>query len=119
MIANPHLEAFRYDPYSKVLSREGYDHILMKTNRFLTILSNSIRWKMHILLKNIVKVLPQARLWACGLGTSPRQDLAATLTLFQSYTDVPTSFESRRRACTRLISLFISHCHFTEKISSC
>jgi len=33
MIANPHLEAFRYDPYSKVLSREGYDHILMKTNR--------------------------------------------------------------------------------------
>ena len=41
MIANPHLEAFRYDPYSKVLSREGYDHIQMKTNRFLTILSNS------------------------------------------------------------------------------
>ena len=25
MIANPHLEAFRYDPYSKILSREGYD----------------------------------------------------------------------------------------------
>ena len=42
MIANPHLEAFRYDPYSKVLSREGYDHIQMKTNRYLTILSNSI-----------------------------------------------------------------------------
>ena len=42
MIANPHLEAFRYDPYSKVLSREGYDHTLMKTNRFLTILYNSL-----------------------------------------------------------------------------
>ena len=34
MIANPNLEAFRYDPYSKILSREGYDHQLMKNNRF-------------------------------------------------------------------------------------
>ncbi len=33
MIANPDLEAYRYDPYSKVFSREYYDHQLMKTNR--------------------------------------------------------------------------------------
>jgi len=33
MIANPHLNAYRYDPYSKVFSREYYDHDLMKKNR--------------------------------------------------------------------------------------
>jgi 2-(3-amino-3-carboxypropyl)histidine synthase len=26
MIANPHVPAFRYDPYSKKLTREGYEH---------------------------------------------------------------------------------------------
>ena len=25
MIANPNVQAYRYDPYPKVLSREGYD----------------------------------------------------------------------------------------------
>ena len=77
MIANPHLEAFRYDPYSKVLSREGYDHTQMKTNRFLTILSNSISMENAYSVKNY-----------CN-------------------------------SVTRLISLFISHCHFTKKLSSC
>ena len=33
MIANPSLKAYRYDPYSKVFSKESYDHHLMKTNR--------------------------------------------------------------------------------------
>lgn len=33
MIANPHLNAYRYDPYSKVFSQEYYDHELMKKNR--------------------------------------------------------------------------------------
>ena len=118
MIANPHLEAFRYDPYSKVLSREGYDHTLMKTNRFLTILSNSISTENAYYVKNIVTVSPQARLWKCGHidWGRVRTKFWRTLTLFQPYTDVPTSFESHRRACTRLISLLISHCHFTEEI---
>jgi 2-(3-amino-3-carboxypropyl)histidine synthase len=33
MIANPDVEAYRYDPYSKVLSRERYDHVTMLANR--------------------------------------------------------------------------------------
>jgi len=33
MIANPHLNSYRYDPYSKVFSQEFYDHELMKRNR--------------------------------------------------------------------------------------
>lgn len=30
MIANPNIPAYRYDPYSKKLTREGYDHEEMK-----------------------------------------------------------------------------------------
>ena len=33
MIANPGVPAFRYDPYSKKLTREWYDHREMRTNR--------------------------------------------------------------------------------------
>jgi 2-(3-amino-3-carboxypropyl)histidine synthase len=34
MIQNPHIPAFRYDPYSKVLSSEGYDTVRLKTLRW-------------------------------------------------------------------------------------
>lgn len=34
MIQNPAVPAFRYDPYSKVLSSEGYDTALLKANRW-------------------------------------------------------------------------------------
>ena len=33
MIANPNLKAYRYDPYSKVFSREYYAYDLMTQNR--------------------------------------------------------------------------------------
>ncbi|KAK0453358.1 putative diphthamide synthesis protein-domain-containing protein [Armillaria borealis] len=33
MIANPGVPAFRYDPYSKKLTREGYDHVRMRDTR--------------------------------------------------------------------------------------
>lgn len=33
MIANPSIPAFRYDPYSKKLTRERYDHHEMQTVR--------------------------------------------------------------------------------------
>ncbi|TRY93459.1 hypothetical protein DNTS_005319 [Danionella cerebrum] len=37
MIANPEIPAFRYDPYSKVFSREYYDHEAMRATRLKTI----------------------------------------------------------------------------------
>lgn len=37
MIANPGVNAFRYDPYSKIFSQEYYDHELMKKNRLSAI----------------------------------------------------------------------------------
>ena len=33
MIANPSVQAYQYDPYSKVISRENYDHHQMKITR--------------------------------------------------------------------------------------
>jgi hypothetical protein len=33
MIRNPHVKSYRYDPYSKILSSEGYDVIKMKEIR--------------------------------------------------------------------------------------
>ncbi|XP_028430355.1 2-(3-amino-3-carboxypropyl)histidine synthase subunit 1 isoform X1 [Perca flavescens] len=37
MIANPDIPAYRYDPYSKVFSREYYDHEAMRALRFQAI----------------------------------------------------------------------------------
>uniref|UniRef100_A0A8D8YFN3 2-(3-amino-3-carboxypropyl)histidine synthase subunit 1 n=1 Tax=Cacopsylla melanoneura TaxID=428564 RepID=A0A8D8YFN3_9HEMI len=33
MISNPHLRAYRYDPYEKKITEEFYDHAVMKENR--------------------------------------------------------------------------------------
>lgn len=37
MIANPGVAAFRYDPYSKKLTRERYDHAEMRATRALAV----------------------------------------------------------------------------------
>lgn len=37
MIANPGVPAFRYDPYSKKLTREWYDHREMRSNRAIAV----------------------------------------------------------------------------------
>jgi len=56
MIANPSINAYRYDPYSKVFSREYYDHDLMKKNR-----------------KNAIEKAVEAETWGLILGTLGRQ----------------------------------------------
>uniref|UniRef100_A0AAY4EX45 2-(3-amino-3-carboxypropyl)histidine synthase subunit 1 n=1 Tax=Denticeps clupeoides TaxID=299321 RepID=A0AAY4EX45_9TELE len=56
MIANPDIPAYRYDPYSKIFSREYYDHEAMRENR----------------LKAIEKARSAQR-WGLILGTLGRQ----------------------------------------------
>ena len=56
MIANPHLNAYRYDPYSKVFSQEYYDHDLMKKNR-----------------QNAISLAMESTTWGLILGTLGRQ----------------------------------------------
>ena len=56
MIANPLVKAYRYDPYSKVLSREYYDHELMRKNR-----------------QKAIETAKQTDTWGLILGTLGRQ----------------------------------------------
>lgn len=50
MISNPGLEAWRYDPYSHVLSREGYDHKQMYSIRHSAIMEARKAKKWGIIL---------------------------------------------------------------------
>ena len=50
MIANPHIPAFQYNPYNKILSREYYDHPLMEKNRKESILKASMAKNYGIIL---------------------------------------------------------------------
>ncbi|XP_036351997.2 2-(3-amino-3-carboxypropyl)histidine synthase subunit 1 [Ochotona princeps] len=56
MIANPEVPAYRYDPYSKVLSREHYDHQRMQTAR-----------------QDAIAAARTAKSWGLILGTLGRQ----------------------------------------------
>ncbi|XP_077021618.1 2-(3-amino-3-carboxypropyl)histidine synthase subunit 1 isoform X2 [Tamandua tetradactyla] len=56
MIANPTVPAYRYDPYSKVLSREHYDHERMQTAR-----------------QEAIAAACSAQSWGLILGTLGRQ----------------------------------------------
>ena len=50
MISNPELAAYRYDPYSKVLSREYYDHQRMRETRRAAIVKASKASKYGLIL---------------------------------------------------------------------
>ncbi|XP_041097115.1 2-(3-amino-3-carboxypropyl)histidine synthase subunit 1 isoform X1 [Polyodon spathula] len=56
MIANPDTPAYRYDPYSKVFSREHYDHEAMRGTR-----------------KQAIETARRAQSWGLILGTLGRQ----------------------------------------------
>lgn len=56
MIANPSVPAYRYDPYSKILSREHYDHQRMQANR-----------------QEAIATARSAKSWGLILGTLGRQ----------------------------------------------
>lgn len=56
MIANPHLKAFRYDPYEKKFTEESYDHDVMRSTR-----------------KNAIECAKTAKTFGIVLGTLGRQ----------------------------------------------
>lgn len=80
MIANPSVQAFQYNPYSRTLSRESYDIDRMKTNRRWVCLEIYMdigvltHWMICAL--NCSKVIDQARAatkFGLILGTLGRQ----------------------------------------------
>lgn len=72
MIANPHVPAFRYDPYSKKLTRERYNHTEMQTVRDNAV--QTARKDLTILSQNRSSTVKEdAPLWGVILGTLGRQ----------------------------------------------
>ncbi|KAI9089591.1 putative diphthamide synthesis protein-domain-containing protein [Phlyctochytrium arcticum] len=70
MIANPDIAAFRYDPYSKVFTREGYEHE-----------------EMHSLRKNAIEKAKNAKQFGLILGTLGRQGSLKVLEFLKSQFD--------------------------------
>ncbi|KAK1228894.1 Diphthamide biosynthesis protein 1 [Marasmius sp. AFHP31] len=74
MIANPSIPAFRYDPYSKKLTRERYDHTLMRQTRASAI--KKARTSLEKLLQDASmsnELEGEERMWGVILGTLGRQ----------------------------------------------
>lgn len=62
MIANPHVEAFKYDPYDKKFTQEYYDHEAMRRNR-----------------KSAIEKAKKAKRFGLILGTLGRQGSSKVL----------------------------------------
>ena len=75
MIANPTVPAFRYDPYSKKLTRERYDHKEMQTVRDDAV--QKARRSIDALSRDMssqeTDVTKTGPLWGVILGTLGRQ----------------------------------------------
>jgi Diphthamide synthase subunit DPH2 len=69
MIANPTVPAFRYDPYSKKLTRERYDHIEMQNIRYDAVQSA----RKSITAFEAPAPTSPPPLWGVILGTLGRQ----------------------------------------------
>lgn len=70
MIHNPSLPAYRYDPYSRKLTRETYDHE-----------------EMHDLRRQAIKSAKKAKQWGLILGSLGRQGNPHTMTMIEHTLD--------------------------------
>jgi 2-(3-amino-3-carboxypropyl)histidine synthase len=70
MIANPSVPAFRYDPYSKKLTRERYDHVEMQRVRDDAV--QSARRSIQAFSAPLESI-DDTPLWGVILGTLGRQ----------------------------------------------
>jgi 2-(3-amino-3-carboxypropyl)histidine synthase len=71
MIANPDVPAFRYDPYSKKLTRERYDHAEMQTFRDKAV--QAAQRSIMSLPDDDCEHQNSQQLWGVILGTLGRQ----------------------------------------------
>ncbi|KAG7008134.1 2-(3-amino-3-carboxypropyl)histidine synthase subunit 1 [Physcia stellaris] len=70
MIHNPQLPAYRYDPYSRKLTRETYDHT-----------------EMHDLRRQAITSAKTAKKWGLILGSLGRQGNPHTMTMIENILD--------------------------------
>lgn len=67
MIHNPSISAYRYDPYSRKLTRETYNHV-----------------EMHDLRREAIKGAKNAKKWGLILGSLGRQGNPHTMTMIEN-----------------------------------
>lgn len=103
MIANPSVPAFRYDPYEKRITREGYDHPGMRRLR-----GEAVEQARGTLVKKDQGITDvgsdELKGWAVVLGTLGRQGSLAVMKVgpsvcsryFESHTVVLHVSRSRR-----------------------
>lgn len=70
MIHNPSILAYRYDPYSRRLTRETYDHE-----------------EMHALRRDAIRTAKKAKKWGLILGSLGRQGNPHTMTMIETLLD--------------------------------
>lgn len=70
MIHNPSIPAYRYDPYSRKLTRESYDHK-----------------EMHELRRDAISSARKAKKWGLILGSLGRQGNPHTMTMIENLLD--------------------------------
>ncbi|MCJ1243983.1 Diphthamide biosynthesis protein 1 [Trapelia coarctata] len=70
MIHNPSIPAYRYDPYSRKLTRETYDHE-----------------EMHDLRRQAIAQAKKAKKWGLILGSLGRQGNPHTMTMIENHLD--------------------------------
>ncbi|KAI9707905.1 MAG: Diphthamide biosynthesis protein 1 [Bogoriella megaspora] len=68
MIHNPTIPAYRYDPYSRRLTRETYDHA-----------------EMHTLRRDAISQAKKAKKWGLILGSLGRQGNPHTMTMIENH----------------------------------
>jgi 2-(3-amino-3-carboxypropyl)histidine synthase len=75
MIANPAVPAFRYDPYSKKLTRERYNHAEMQDVRHdaVTTAKQSVKAITQGETSDSLPMSSESPLWGVILGTLGRQ----------------------------------------------
>lgn len=75
MIANPAVPAFRYDPYSKKLTRERYNHAEMQEarNDAVTTAKKSAKMITQDESSGSLSLRSDSQLWGVILGTLGRQ----------------------------------------------
>ncbi|KAI0638087.1 Diphthamide synthesis [Trametes polyzona] len=73
MIANPDVPAFRYDPYSKKLTRERYDHVEMRTVRDEAVQTARRSITSHASHSTSNPTTSEPPMWGVVLGTLGRQ----------------------------------------------
>ncbi|KAI9737284.1 MAG: Diphthamide biosynthesis protein 1 [Claussenomyces sp. TS43310] len=70
MIHNPTIPAYRYDPYSRKLTRESYDHA-----------------EMHTLRRDAIRAAKTAKKWGLILGSLGRQGNPHTMAMIEKMLD--------------------------------